>query len=202
MPGHKHVFEQFPNKYFIETGTFQGETLDMILELGLWQDIRSCDIDTNRTFEYAQKFIPEVIRNDNGGYALSGKFPIHNDEKTLSLKLFNGSTEQVLWSMIKDCNAPATIWLDAHYSGMDTPRSDQNCPLIDELRIIRDHYIKDHTIMIDDIRCCDTDLFQSSYGKITKEMLIKELLAINPNYEISLYNSWEPADIMVARVPS
>lgn len=56
--------------------------------------------------------------------------------------------------------------------------------------------IKEHTIMIDDMRCCGTDLFDF----ISKDQIESSVLKINPNYKIHYENSWELNDILVATV--
>jgi heterodisulfide reductase subunit A-like polyferredoxin len=74
--------------------------------------------------------------------------------------------------------------------------SDKKCPLLDELEVIKNHPVKNHTIMIDDIRCCGTDYFDF----ITKEQLENKIKEINPKYVITYEDSWEPKDILVARL--
>ena len=46
---------------------------------------------------------------------------------------------------------PAVFWLDAHWCGMDSYGSDDQCPIIEELGIIRSTDV-DHFILIDDAR--------------------------------------------------
>jgi hypothetical protein len=74
--------------------------------------------------------------------------------------------------------------------------SSQKCPLETELNIISQHPIKIHTIMVDDMRCCNTDYFDFK----SKELIEQAILKINPEYKLVYENSWEPSDILVATI--
>lgn len=169
MPAHLHIFKKYLNPIFVETGSFKGEGIQCAIDAG-FDTIKSVEIDQIR-YEYCLK-----------------KFK--NNQKVF---LYLGSTEDNLWDMIKDINEPITFWLDAHWSGPGEPMSDQKCPLETELSIIAKHPIKTHTIMIDDMRCCNTDYFDFK----TKDQIEQALLKINPNYKFIYENSWEPNDILV-----
>lgn len=172
MPSHKHIFAKYLNKYFIETGTFEGQGVEYALDVG-FDHVRSVDINYASYTDNLVKF------NYNP-----------------RVQLYHGPTETKLWEMIKDIDVPATFWLDAHWSGEGTPMSDKKCPLLEELEVIKNHLVKNHTIMIDDIRCCGTDYFDF----ITKEQLEAKVREINPNYVITYEDSWEKNDIMVCRI--
>lgn len=172
MPAHLHVFSKYLNTFFVETGTFKGEGIDIALMSG-FANIRSVEIDKDRYDQCSEKF-----------------------KNNTNVKLYFGSTENNLWDMIKDINKPITFWLDAHWSGPGEPMSDQKCPLETELSIIAQHPIKTHTIMIDDMRCCNTDYFDFK----TKNQIEQAVLKINPNYKFIYEHSWEPLDILVATI--
>lgn len=177
MPAHKHVFQKYPNEYFIETGTFKGEGLQMALDIG-FANVRSVEIHEPYWKENLLKY--------------------HNNPR---VRLYLGSSEEQLWNMIQGINVPCTFWLDGHWSGDDTPTwSGQNCPLEDELNIIKQHHIKNHTILIDDIRCCGTPHFKNKKGIIYKYELEDWIRQINRDYRIFYENSWEPNDILVATI--
>lgn len=172
MPSHKHIFVKYLNQYFVETGTFEGQGIEYALDVG-FDHVRSVDID-QKSYEAALvkfRYNPRV-------------------------DLYHGPTEVKLQEMIKEIRVPVTFWLDAHWSGEGTPMSDKKCPLLDELEVIKNHPVKNHTIMIDDIRCCGTDYFDF----ITKEQLENKIKEINPQYVITYEDSWEPKDILVARL--
>ena len=183
MPAHKHIFEKFINKYFVETGTFKGEGIDLAL---------SCNFQFIDSIEFFEEFYVKAIK----------KFA---NIKNINLHL--GKSEEILWDVIKNKNEKITFWLDAHYMGTadsyqetflitGSPLADIKTPILHELEIISKHHIKDHTIMIDDMRCCNTDLFDF----ISKKQIEDCILKINPHYKIHYENSWEPNDILIARV--
>lgn len=184
MPSHLHIFQKYITKYFIETGTFKCEGVALALQAGFE------NVDSIEIFEEFYTKAIKTISNPN-------------------VKFHLGSSESTLWDVIKDKNDKITFWLDAHYSGptpdsfqetkieTGTPMSNVKTPLIKELEIIGKHPIKNHIIMIDDIRCCGTDYFDY----LTKEDLEKAILNINPNYKIIYEDSWEPKDILVATAP-
>lgn len=64
---------------------------------------------------------------------------------------FYGDSRTVLAEIMPQLTAPALFWLDSHWSGGDTYGATDECPLIEELRIIcqSNHA---HMILIDDAR--------------------------------------------------
>ncbi|MBI2810892.1 MAG: hypothetical protein HYX67_08705, partial [Candidatus Melainabacteria bacterium] len=93
-------------------------------------------------------------------------------------------------------DAPATFWLDGHYSGPGTAMGNSNTPLLEELKHIAQHPIKTHTLLIDDIRL----LGAQEMDFITLEELKREILLINPNYEFSFEDGYAANDVLVAKV--
>lgn len=179
MPSHLHLFKKYLNPIFIETGSFLGEGIAFALQAG-YQVVNSIEIFDRYYYENLERY-----------------------KNVQNLILYHGPTEKLLkYPIVRIPMAlPITYWLDAHYSnqnadGSETPRSDVNCPVLKELEIIRQSGRQHDTIMIDDMRCCGTPLFDN----ITRSDLEKAVLAINPNYEIVYEDSWDPKDILCARV--
>lgn len=56
----------------------------------------------------------------------------------------------------------------------------KNCPLIEELEQIKQHPIKNYIILIDDMHCWNTELFDF----MGQSDFIEKILEINPEYEI------------------
>lgn len=83
-------FGKYLNDYFVETGTYGGDGILKALNAG-FKNIRSIEYDNN-LFNGARR---RFIKNQN-------------------IKIWNGSSEILLWDMIKDINTPITFWLDAH----------------------------------------------------------------------------------------
>ncbi len=73
--------------------------------------------------------------------------------------------------------------------------------VIKDLKLIKKHPIKHHTILIDDMHCCEGILFDFH----TKEEIIEKIKEINPDYEITYIDGGDDAEvkdnIMVAYVP-
>ena len=169
-------FSQFSNKYFIETGTNSGSSVCKALDLG-FLEIRSIEFRLD-CFKHCKRKFADF---DN-------------------VKLYHGDSSKDLWMVIKDIDAPATFWLDAH---VFPPRTDgvKNCPLIGELEQIKNHPIKTHTILIDDMHCCGTEAFDL----LTKKDIIRKILEINPAYQITYIAGGDEGEVlnnvMVATIP-
>jgi len=109
-----------------------------------------------------------------------------------NIKLFNCTSSVGLEEILKELTEPAVFWLDAHHdmSGMEAeprvPEKD-SFPIMNELDLISSHYIKTHTILIDDRRFfVDADI-------------IDKLMKINSGYKIKFIDSTHfSEDIIVA----
>lgn len=170
----KEGFERFPNYYFVETGTFGGQGIRLALR-AQFPEIHSVELDTKLHSE-----------------ALSQFRAAHN------VRIWHGNSGTMLYDVIKDLDKPITFWLDAH-NGVYDPRGN-NTPILQELDQIKKHHIKTHTILIDDMHCCNAPLFDY----ITKDMLREKLLEINPEYTVTYVDGGQdgeyPDNIMVAYV--
>lgn len=172
MPLKRSVLEKYLNEIFVETGTWKGDAVALALELG-FKYIFSIEQDKDRWGTAAKRFIN--LRN---------------------VCILHGGSESVLPSMMSHVGKPATFWLDAHAGGSPIHPDVSKCPLLDELRIISEHRIKTHTILIDDMK-----YFRKPNGwlGVTQHQIEKALLAINSEYRFS----YEPGqrdehDILVA----
>lgn len=166
-------FSQFFNYYFVETGTFGGNAVQKALDVG-FKEVRSIEYDIDN-----YKYSAERFKNNK------------------NVRLYLGSSATDLWNMIKNINQPITFWLDAH---IFPPRTDggKNCPLLEELEQIKQHPIKIHTILIDDMHCIGTEAFDY----LSKQDLINKIHEINPAYEIFYIPGGDvgelPTNVMVA----
>lgn len=169
-------FGEFRQNYFIETGTFGGEGVQLALNAGFTK-VRSIESDPTLAKHAKERF----FNNPN-------------------VEIYYGNSSTDLWKLIEDIKEPVTFWLDAHHC---PPREDggKNCPLIEELEQIKQHPIKTHTILIDDMHCCNTILFDF----MGHEDFIKKLLEINPEYIIRYVDGGNEGEyknnIMVAVPP-
>ena len=156
---------------FVETGTYIGETVDMILSFDKYKKIY--------TVELNQELYEKVVK----------KFA---DEKRV--ECLQGDSIDVLTSIVKKLKKPATFWLDAHASGELVGGKSGGSPVLDELDIIASSSIKDHTIIIDDCR-----LFGSSeWSYVKKEDAVNRIMKINPDYKIHYLDGHAPKDVLWA----
>ena len=170
------VFERFPNYYFVETGTWTGNGIRLALR-AKFPEIHSIEIDKG-TYHIAKKC-----------------FASHKN-----VFLYLGDSGKDLWNIIKNLNTPITLWLDGHCDQAYPSDDEKNTPLLEELDQIKRHPIKNHTIIIDDMHCCNTLLFDY----LTREQIAAKVKEINPNYTIYFIDGGDdaeyPDNIMVAQV--
>jgi hypothetical protein len=166
-------FPRCPNKYFIETGSYYGQGIQLALNSGLFEEIYSIELAPH-FYEHCKKLFA-YRRN---------------------VKLFLGNSGEVLPQILAQIDAPATFWLDGHYSSDNTAKGITNNPILDELESIKNHPIKTHTLMIDDVRLFGT----SEFDYIEIDEIKQKVLEINPAYKITFINGTVPNDILVAMV--
>lgn len=166
------VFKKHPNKYFIETGTYQGDGIQLALSAN-FQEVYSIELSPYHYMCSSNRF----------------KFNPH-------VHLYLGNSATVLPELLEKVDAPATFWLDGHYSSGTTGRGETNTPILQELEAIRHHSITTHTILIDDVRLFGTVEFDF----IELEEIIQKIYQINPEYRISFEQGYVKGDILVAKV--
>ena len=111
---------------FIETGTFRGATAE-------WA---SRQFTIVHSIELAESIYRETHDRIGG---------IEN------LTLHLGNTRTILPDLISALEAPAILWLDAHWSGGTTSGEGDQCPLLDELAIAHSAS-QPLAILVDDAR--------------------------------------------------
>lgn len=110
---------------FVEGGTFQGGTAKKMSES--FRKVFTIE-KSNIMFETAKKNLGDIS----------------------NIALLKGDTREHLETIL-DENNNIIFWLDAHWSGGDTYGEEDECPLIEELKIIF-KYQKNYMILIDDAR--------------------------------------------------
>lgn len=166
------VFRKYPNKYFIETGSYEGDGIQNALKAG-FREIYSIELSPHYYERVSDRF--KALKN------------VH---------IIYGDSSCILRQLLEQIDAPATFWLDGHYSSGDTAKGNGNTPLLQELAAIREHPIKTHTILIDDIRCFGT----ADFDFIRLEEVIQLIKTINPNYLITYENGHVIRDVLVAKL--
>lgn len=73
-------------------------------------------------------------------------------ERLQNIKILHGDSASKLPEILSMLKSRAIFWLDAHYSAGITAKGGFNTPIIDELKAILIHHIKDHIILVDDAR--------------------------------------------------
>lgn len=117
---------QFQIKIFIETGTYYGAT-------AIWA---SQKFEQVKTIEYSKELYERVSREN---------------ESIKNLEFLFGDSRTQLSRMVNQLDSAAIFWLDAHWSGGPTYGDNDQCPLLDEIKIINESPC-DHFILIDDAR--------------------------------------------------
>lgn len=172
---------KYPNKYFIETGTYQGDGIEKALKTEKFQYIYSIELDTLR----------HIVNKE--------KYGIYDN-----VTLIKGDSGKLLKLILKHIDVPCTFWLDAHFCADDAEYGDKWSPIIEELEAIKNHPIKNHTILIDDYRCMDNMHFDKErnipIGFPGKKKLLEMLQEINPDYRITFLKGAVKNDVVLARV--
>lgn len=176
MPASVELFKKYPNRWFIETGSYKGDGIQCAIDAG-FQLISSVELSEVLYRQCCRRFSKEMA---NG-----------------QLELFWGDSSNLLDIVIGGIKQQLTFWLDGHYSEGCTAKGNEITPVLKELDIIAKHPIKTHTILIDDCRLFGT----SHFGMITEEDIIKALKLINKEYVISKDTGHPdyPMDVLVAK---
>jgi hypothetical protein len=115
---------------FIETGTYEGTTTKQMAALGL----NVITIELSKTlYEEAKVRLSE--------------YP--------NVRCLHGDSGNIMPAILSELREPAVFWLDGHYSAGKTARGERITPLVEELFHILHHDIRDHIVLIDDVRVFD-----------------------------------------------
>lgn len=114
-----------------------------------------------------------------------------------NVSVYHGKSAEIIRNVACTLKGTVLFWLDAHFSGEGTALSseDPNDPhavtaIREELIAIKEASITNCVILIDDIRGFGTEIAGQKYigcwGYPTLQEVYKDLLKINPNFEVAL----------------
>lgn len=115
-------------KSFVETGTSFGNT-------ALWASSHFKNV-------YTMEIDEEIYRTASERKDAKNK---------TNIKFLKGNCVDLLPGILNKLEDNTMFWLDGHYSGFATSGIDNECPVLDEIKIIST--CKEATILIDDARC-------------------------------------------------
>lgn len=140
----------------IETGTFYGDMVNAMCHH--FEHIWSIELD-QRLFQKARRRF---------------RWQRH-------VSILQGDSGKVLPDILTSVKEPSLFWLDGHYSGGKTARSELETPIRKELIPILEHPVEGHVILIDDARS-----FDGSHDYPTIEALEKLIKGIRPSWVVDV----------------
>jgi hypothetical protein len=130
--------DRFALRSFIETGTYMGDMAHAVRD----------------------RFDRIVTVELDRGFCTAARWRLR---KLPHVTVIEGDSSTVLPQILQTTHEPSLFWLDAHYSGWPTSKTDVETPIIRELEVIFDHPVREHVVLIDDA-CCFTG--QNDYPSV------------------------------------
>lgn len=181
MPALPDLFGKYKNSVFIETGSYLGDGVQLALNAG-FDKVISIELS-----DYHFNICVERFKGNS------------------KVEIVKGESFKVLPEILAKINTKITFWLDGHYSEGGTALGEYAIPILQELEAISIHHIKEHTILIDDMRCM---VRNPPHVNFDKEDVINKIYGVNPSYRITYENGTMfgqyllPNDILVATMHS
>lgn len=173
----KHYFKPYRDcNIFIETGTSTGDGVIAAL---------NADFPIIHSIELSERY-----------FHISKKLFVNND----NVKLYLGNSVMVLPKILQNINERCVFWLDAHWCGGPTAGSLDQVVLMDELKIIAGHHIKEHTVLIDDMRLVRDKTAEWKAFPYTQCDIEELLYSINSKYKITYGSGVVDDDVLIARI--
>lgn len=174
MPLSNNILSKYLTENFVETGSLVGDGIQKAIDSG-YKNIYSIELSNSYYNVCKDRF-----------------------KLNANVNLIYGDSAEVLKEVIKGIDGQITFWLDGHHSGGDTALGNCWSPLIQELDQIKNHEMKNHNILIDDMRCWEVT---SNLYDFCKDDILKKLKEINVLYEFIYEDGFIKDDILVAKVP-
>jgi hypothetical protein len=194
-----NVNQELP-KVFIETGTYMGGIPHRMLEqnksLNPFEKLYTIELGTEIAKVASKRY--KLFEENNSDASL---FNAHTNEKDESFKgigeyfdgrltLINGDSSVELEKLLENIDEPCCFWLDAHAGASKFARGEIDVPLLNELKVIKNHHIKNHVIAIDDAHLfgkthndADGNIL-CDYRDVTRDLVQERIMDINKDYEI------------------
>lgn len=170
-----NLFKKYKNgDVFVETGSLTGDGVLLAIEAGF-------------------KRIISIELSDKYYNFCKNKF-----KDNLNVEIYKGDSCEILYDIISNIEENITFWLDGHYSAADTAFGKYESPLIYELEQIKNHKIKNHTIIIDDMRCWSNE-FKNKLGFDANDVVDK-CKEINENYTLFYDEGYVPNDVLICKI--
>jgi len=150
-------------KIFIETGTYKGKMVYAVMPYvkEILKEIYSIELDETLCRKAQRRF---------AGYP--------------NIHILQGQSEQVLPRVLSSIDEPCLFWLDAHWSGGSTAKSEFETPVTQELEcILNDKDAENDVILIDDAHC-----FTGRNNYPSLEFLKKFVLSKYPDWIFEIRN--------------
>ncbi|WP_321493248.1 hypothetical protein [uncultured Desulfobacter sp.] len=140
-------------KLFVETGFLRGDGVKIALDLD-FERIISIEINKDYINKSKSMFTKEITE---------GKVTI-----------VHGNSAEKLREVLETIDEAAVFYLDAHAHG-------HGCPLIDELNAIKNHYIKGHVIVVDDVWFIENSVNNSDRAPWANNLTFDRFMGIVQN---------------------
>lgn len=170
----KH-FNKYRTNIFVETGTYIGNGIKCALNAG-FNKCYSIEIHKYLYDNAVKRFEQEISQ---------GK-----------IELLYGDSSLLFGEIVKKIDDQCTFWLDAHISAQYGEKLAKNCPILDELDCIKQHPIKNHNILIDDLNCFGNE----AHDNIKLTEVVEKIRSINPEYKFEFVDAHIANNILVAYV--
>lgn len=174
MPCTSEIFKKYVTDTFVETGSLIGDGIEAALKAGF---------ERVYSIELSDKYYNYCINRFKGNQRVT---------------LIKGDSGIILFEAAKDIKNKIAFWLDGHHSCGDTALGSSWSPLMLELEQIGRLPLKNHTLIIDDMRCWDKNNPVIGFGL---EEIKQKILSINSSYNFYYEDGFEKNDILVAVAP-
>lgn len=159
-----NILREFPNEYYVETGTYRGDSIQMAIDSGSFKNIVGLEIDY------------KMVR------FCRDRFDLYHKPR-FELRIDESDTAVDLYPHIKHIAPAITFFLDSHWQmEAGVAQGDHPFPLLHELAQIKKHRAGKDTIIIDDFLY----LTHPDVTGWSKQIIFEAIKAINPKYTIRL----------------